>query len=340
MEIDVKKVLVTGAAGFIGFHLTRRLLSNGVDVTGIDDLNPYYDVKLKENRLQILQAEPKFSFYKANIADRERLVDIFDARKFDVVVNLAAQAGVRYSLENPQAYVDANLVGFVKLLECCRHHKTPHLVFASSSSVYGANTLMPFSVHHNVDHPVSLYAATKKANELLAHSYSHLFRLPCTGLRFFTVYGPWGRPDMALFLFTKAIIEDKPIKVFNHGRMKRDFTYIDDIVEGVVRVMGRVPPPNPKWDGDRPDPGTSAAPYRLYNIGNNQPVELNSFIGAIEAALGKKAHKEMCDMQPGDVPATYADIDELARDVGFRPSTPLENGIKNFVQWFKNYYGH
>ncbi len=340
MEIDVKKVLVTGAAGFIGFHLTRRLLSNGVDVTGIDDLNPYYDVKLKEDRLQILQAEPKFSFYKANIADRERLDDIFDTRNFDVVVNLAAQAGVRYSLENPQAYVDANLVGFVNLLECCRHHKTPHLVFASSSSVYGANTLMPFSVHHNVDHPVSLYAATKKANELLAHSYSHLYGLGCTGLRFFTVYGPWGRPDMALFLFTKAIIEDKPIKVFNHGRMKRDFTYIDDIVEGVVRVMGRVPLPNPKWDGDRPDPGTSAAPYRLYNIGNNQPVELNRFIGAIEAALGKKAHKEMYDMQPGDVPATYADIDDLARDVGFRPSTPLENGIKNFVQWFKNYYGH
>jgi UDP-glucuronate 4-epimerase len=340
MEIDVKNVLVTGAAGFIGFHLTRRLLSNGVHVTGIDDLNPYYDVKLKEDRLQILQAEPGFSFYKSNIAERERLVDIFNARHFDVVVNLAAQAGVRYSLQNPHAYVDANLVGFVNLLECCRHHKTPHLVFASSSSVYGANTHMPFSVHDNVDHPVSLYAATKKSNELLAHSYSHLYGLGCTGLRFFTVYGPWGRPDMALFLFTKAIYDGQPIQVFNHGKMKRDFTYIDDIVEGVVRVMGRPPQPNPSWDADRPDPGTSYTAYKIYNIGNNQPVELTDFIAAIEAAVGKTARKEMREMQAGDVPATYADIDDLVRDVGFRPDTPLETGIRRFVEWFRDYYNY
>jgi UDP-glucuronate 4-epimerase len=340
MAIDVKDVLVTGAAGFVGFHLTRRLLSNGVNVTGVDDLNPYYDVKLKEDRLQILQTEPAFSFYKANIAERERLVDIFDARHFDVVVNLAAQAGVRYSLQNPYAYVDANLVGFVNLLECCRHHKTPHLVFASSSSVYGANTRMPFSVHDNVDHPVSLYAATKKSNELLAHSYSHLYGLGCTGLRFFTVYGPWGRPDMALFLFTKAICDGQPIQVFNHGKMKRDFTYIDDIVEGVVRVMGRPPQPNPNWEADRPDPGTSYTPYKIYNIGNNQPVELTDFIAAIEAAVGKKARKEMREMQAGDVPATYADIDDLVRDVGFRPGTPLETGIRLFVEWFRDYYNY
>ncbi|MEN8760044.1 MAG: NAD-dependent epimerase [Desulfobacterales bacterium] len=340
MEIDVKNVLVTGAAGFIGFHLTRRLLSNGVNVTGIDDLNPYYDVKLKEDRLKLLQAEPNFSFYKSNIAERERLVDIFDARHFDVVVNLAAQAGVRYSLQNPHAYVDANLVGFVNLLECCRHHKTPHLVFASSSSVYGANTHMPFSVHDNVDHPVSLYAATKKSNELLAHSYSHLYGLGCTGLRFFTVYGPWGRPDMALFLFTKAIYDGQPIQVFNHGKMKRDFTYIDDIVEGVVRVMGRPPQPNPSWDADRPDPGTSYTAYKIYNIGNNQPVELTDFIAAIEAAVGKTARKEMREMQAGDVPATYADIDDLVRDVGFRPGTPLETGIRRFVEWFRDYYNY
>ena len=340
MEIDVNNVLVTGAAGFIGFHLTRRLLSNGVNVTGIDDLNPYYDVKLKEDRLQILQAEPNFSFYKSNIAERERLGEIFDAQPFDVVVNLAAQAGVRYSLQNPYAYVDANLVGFVNLLECCRHHKTPHLVFASSSSVYGANTHMPFSVHDNVDHPVSLYAATKKSNELLAHSYCHLYGLGCTGLRFFTVYGPWGRPDMALFLFTKAIYDDQPIQVFNHGKMKRDFTYIDDIVEGVVRVMGRPPQPNSTWNADRPDPGTSYTAYKIYNIGNNQPVELTDFIAAIEAAVGKTARKEMREMQAGDVPATYADIDDLVQDVGFRPATPLETGIRRFVEWFRDYYNY
>ncbi|MGB7919398.1 MAG: NAD-dependent epimerase [Desulfobacterales bacterium] len=340
MKLDVKNVLVTGAAGFIGFHLARRLLSNGVHVTGIDDLNPYYDVKLKEDRLQILQAEPDFSFVKSNIAERERLVDIFDAQPFDVVVNLAAQAGVRYSLQNPYAYVDANLVGFVNLLECCRHHETPHLVFASSSSVYGANTRMPFSVHDNVDHPVSLYAATKKSNELLAHSYSHLYGLACTGLRFFTVYGPWGRPDMALFLFTKAIYDGQPIQVFNHGKMKRDFTYIDDIVEGVVRVMGRPPQPNLSWDANRPDPGTSYTAYKIYNIGNNQPVELTAFIAAIEAAVGKTARKEMREMQAGDVPATYAEIEDLARDVGFRPDTPLEIGIRRFVEWFRDYYNY
>ncbi len=338
MAIDIKNVLVTGAAGFIGFHLSRRLLSEGVHVSGIDDLNPYYDVRLKQDRLEILQDEPNFSFYKSSIADRDRLSDIFAAQPFDVVVNLAAQAGVRYSLENPYAYVDANLVGFVNLLECCRHHRTPHLVFASSSSVYGANTRMPFSVHDNVDHPVSLYAASKKSNELLAHSYSHLFGLACTGLRFFTVYGPWGRPDMALFLFTRAIYDGQPIQVFNHGRMKRDFTYIDDIVEGVVRVMHRPPRPNPDWNADQPDPGTSYAAFKVYNIGNNQPVELMDFIAAIEAAVGKTAIKEMRDMQSGDVPATYADIDDLVRDVGFRPATPIEAGIRRFVEWFKDYY--
>ena len=338
MDIDIKNVLVTGAAGFIGFHLARRLLSEGNHVSGIDDLNSYYDVKLKQDRLEILQAEPNFSFYKSSIAERDRLSEIFAAQPFDVVVNLAAQAGVRYSLENPYAYVDANLVGFVNLLECCRHHKTPHLVFASSSSVYGANTHMPFSVHDNVDHPVSLYAASKKSNELLAHSYSHLFGLACTGLRFFTVYGPWGRPDMALFLFTRAICDGQPIQVFNHGRMKRDFTYIDDIVEGVVRVMRRPPRPNPDWNAGEPDPGTSYAPYKVYNIGNNQPVELMDFIAAIEAAIGKTARKEMREMQSGDVPATYADIDDLVRDVGFRPATPIEVGIRRFVEWFKGYY--
>lgn len=338
MEIDVKNVLVTGAAGFIGFHLARRLLAEGNHVGGIDDLNPYYDVKLKQDRLEILQAEPNFSFYKSSIANRDRLSEVFAVQPFDVVVNLAAQAGVRYSLENPYAYVEANLVGFVNLLECCRHHRTPHLVFASSSSVYGANTRMPFSVHDNVDHPVSLYAASKKSNELLAHSYSHLFGLACTGLRFFTVYGPWGRPDMALFLFTRAICDGRPIQVFNHGRMKRDFTYIDDIVEGVVRVMRRPPRPNPDWDADQPDPGTSYAPYKVYNIGNNQPVELMDFIAAIEAAVGKTARKEMREMQSGDVPATYADIDDLVRDVGFRPETPIEVGIRRFVEWFKDYY--
>lgn len=339
MKFKYDNVVVTGAAGFIGFHLAKRLLADGCRVTGIDNLNPYYDVQLKKDRLAILGSEKRFTFQKTDLAERQRVEEIFKSQIYDVVVNLAAQAGVRYSLENPHAYVDCNLVAFVNLLESCRHHGVQHLVFASSSSVYGANTKMPFSVHHNVDHPVSLYAATKKANELMAHTYAHLYGLPCTGLRFFTVYGPWGRPDMALFLFTKAILEGKPIKVFNHGKMQRDFTYIDDIIEGVVRVMGRLPAPDPAWNGDRPDPGTSYAPYKNYNIGNNNPVELMTFIETIENALGKTAGKEMLDMQPGDVPATYADIDDLIEDVGFKPSTPLETGIERFVEWYKDYYG-
>ena len=339
MKYDYENVLVTGAAGFIGFHLSRKLLSQGCRVTGIDNLNTYYDVQLKKDRLALLTSEENFAFHNTDLADLTGLKKHFESQQVDVVVNLAAQAGVRYSLENPHAYVDANLVGFVNLLECCRHHNVGHLVFASSSSVYGANTRMPFSVHHNVDHPVSLYAATKKANELLAHTYSHLYGLPCTGLRFFTVYGPWGRPDMALFLFTKAILEDKPIKVFNHGKMQRDFTYIDDIVEGVVRVMGRLPTANPDWSGDRPDPGTSYVAYKIYNIGNNNPVELSTFIETIEQALGKTARKKMLDMQPGDVPATYADVDDLMADVQFKPSTLLATGIGRFVAWYKEYYG-
>ena len=339
MKFKYDNVVVTGAAGFIGFHLAKRLLADGCRVTGIDNINPYYDVQLKKDRLAILDSEKKFTFHKTDLAERQRVEKIFKSQPYDVVVNLAAQAGVRYSLENPHAYVDSNLVAFVNLLESCRHHGVQHLVFASSSSVYGANTNMPFSVHHNVDHPVSLYAATKKANELMAHTYAHLYGLPCTGLRFFTVYGPWGRPDMALFLFTKAILEGKAIKVFNHGKMQRDFTYIDDIIEGVVRVMGRLPEPDPEWSGDRPDPGTSYAPYKNYNIGNNNPVELMTFIETIENALGRTAKKEMLDMQPGDVPATYADIDDLIEDVGFKPSTPLEKGIKRFVEWYKDYYG-
>ena len=340
MQLKYNNALVTGVAGFIGFHLARRLLQDGCQVVGIDNLNPYYEVTLKEARLEKLKDEPAFSLYKLDLSDREQLGDVFGGMGFDVVVNMAAQAGVRYSIENPHAYVDSNLVGFVNLLECCRHQQVKHLVFASSSSVYGANTKMPFSVHHNVDHPVSLYAATKKANELMAHTYSHLYQLPCTGLRFFTVYGPWGRPDMALFLFTKAILEDRPIHVFNNGKMQRDFTYIDDIIEGVVRVMGKLPEANPGWDGDAPDPGTSSAPYKVYNIGNNNPVELITFIEVIESVLGKKARKEFMDMQPGDVAATYADVDDLMVDVGFKPATPIETGIKRFVEWFKEFYGY
>ena len=339
MVYPFRYVLVTGAAGFIGFHLSRRLLENGVQVVGLDNLNDYYDVSLKHDRLKQLEAEENFTFARIDLADRDQMDALFRRKPFDVVVNLAAQAGVRYSLKNPHAYVDANIVGFVNLLECCRHHACGHLVFASSSSVYGANTKLPFSVHDNVDHPVSLYAASKKANELMAHTYSHLFGLPCTGLRFFTVYGPWGRPDMALFLFTKAILEDRPIQVFNHGRMQRDFTYIDDIVEGVVRVMARTAAPNASWRGDRPDPGTSYAPYRIYNIGNNNPVQLMDFIGAIETALGKEARKEMLPLQQGDVPATYADVDDLVRDAGFQPSTPIEDGIARFIEWYREYYG-
>jgi UDP-glucuronate 4-epimerase len=309
-----------------------------VRVTGVDNLNPYYDVQLKQDRLDQIVPDEKFTFVNLDLVDRTALEDLFSASDFDVVVNLAAQAGVRYSLTNPHAYVDSNLVGFVNILECCRHHKVKHLVFASSSSVYGANTNMPFSIHHNVDHPVSLYAATKKANELMAHTYSHLYGLCCTGLRFFTVYGPWGRPDMALFLFTKAISEGKPIKVFNHGKMQRDFTYIDDIIEGVVRIMARLPEANPAWRGDNPDPGTSYAPYKIYNIGNNNPVELMEFIKEIENALGREAQKEFLDLQPGDVPATYADVDDLMQDVGFKPATSIANGIQRFVDWYRDYY--
>ncbi len=339
MELKYQKVLVTGAAGFIGFHLAKRLLDDNCQVVGVDNVNPYYDVTLKEARLQELKKERNFTFIKLDLAEGKQLQDLFTRTGFDVVVNLAAQAGVRYSLENPRAYVDSNLVGFVNLLECCRHHAVRHLVFASSSSVYGANTAMPFSVHHNVDHPVSLYAATKKANELMAHTYSHLYRLPCTGLRFFTVYGPWGRPDMALFLFTRAILQNKPIQVYNHGKMQRDFTYIDDIIEGVVRVMGRLPEANPDWSGDAPDPGTSSAPYKIYNIGNNNPVELIKFIEVIEAALGKQATKQFMDLQPGDVVATYANVDDLMQDVGFKPATPIEDGVARFVEWYKQFYG-
>ncbi|MCP4748634.1 MAG: NAD-dependent epimerase [Desulfobacteraceae bacterium] len=338
MLFTYKNVLVTGTAGFIGFHLSKRLLDNGVKVIGIDNLNNYYDVKLKQDRLVQLEENANFKFYKTDLEQASKLDDIFSENKIDVVVNLAAQAGVRYSLENPRAYINSNLVGFINVLECCRHNGVKHLVFASSSSVYGANTNMPFSVHHNVDHPVSLYAATKKANELMAHTYSHLYGLPCTGLRFFTVYGPWGRPDMALFLFTKAIVENKRIRVFNHGKMRRDFTYIDDIIEGVVRVMGKPPEPNPEWDSKAPDPATSYVNYKIYNIGNNNPVELSEFISEIEKCLGKTAKKDFEDLQPGDVPATYADIQDLSDDVGFRPSTPISLGIQNFVNWYKDYY--
>jgi UDP-glucuronate 4-epimerase len=338
MNFKYENVLVTGAAGFIGFQLSRRLLDDGIRVTGLDNLTPYYDVRLKEDRLNKILSADAFTFANLDLVDRKALENLFDNNDFDVVVNLAAQAGVRYSLTNPHAYVDSNIVGFVNILECCRHHKVKHLVFASSSSVYGANTNMPFSIHHNVDHPVSLYAATKKANELMAHTYSHLYGLCCTGLRFFTVYGPWGRPDMALFLFTKAITEGKPIKVFNHGKMQRDFTYIDDIIEGVVRVMARLPEPNPAWRGDAPDPGTSYAPYKIYNIGNNNPVQLLEFIEEIENALGRKANKEFVDLQPGDVVATYADVDDLIQAVGFKPETPLATGIRRFIEWYQEYY--
>jgi len=338
MTIEFKTILVTGAAGFIGFHLSNRLLADGFHVLGVDNLNDYYDVNLKKNRLKLLTLNPNFSFFRTDLSNLEELTSIFTDNTVDVVVNLAAQAGVRYSLINPHSYVESNLVGFVNVLECCRHHHIKHLVFASSSSVYGANTNLPFSVHDNVDHPVSLYAATKKSNELMAHTYSHLFDLPCTGLRFFTVYGPWGRPDMALFLFTKAILNNEPIQVFNYGKMRRDFTYIDDIVEGVVRVINAVPTPNPDWSGDAPDSGTSYKPYRIFNIGNNNPVELTRFIEAIEDALGKKAEKKLMDIQPGDVAETYADIDDLYNAVGFRPKTPIEKGIEKFIEWYRSYY--
>lgn len=333
------KYLVTGTAGFIGFHTAQRLLARGETVVGLDNLNSYYRVQLKHDRLAQLQGKPGFSFAQIDLVDRDALKALFAKEKFDIVIHLAAQAGVRYSLTNPEAYVDSNLVGFVNMLEACRHHGVKHLTYASSSSVYGANTVMPFSVHHNVDHPVSLYAATKKANELMAHTYSHLYKLPTTGLRFFTVYGPWGRPDMALWIFTEAILSGKPIQVFNEGKMRRDFTYIDDIVEGVIRTADHTATPNPKWTSAHPDPATSFAPYRVYNIGNNQPVELMRLIEVLERNLGQTAVKEMLPMQPGDVPATFADVDDLIADVGFQPRTSIDEGVEKFVKWYREYHG-
>jgi len=329
-------ILVTGAAGFIGMHTAARLLDRGDTVVGIDNLNDYYQPQLKHDRLAQLEGRSGFSFQKLGLEDRDGINRLFETHRFDRVIHLAAQAGVRYSLTNPQAYVDANLVGFVNILEACRHQKTAHLTYASSSSVYGANRKIPFSVEDRVDHPVSLYAATKKANELMAHTYSHLFALPTTGLRFFTVYGPWGRPDMAMWMFTKAILAGKPIDVFNHGRMKRDFTFVDDIVEGVIRTSDTIPAAQAV--ASDADDCSTAAPYRVYNIGNNQPVELMHLIETLESALGRKAEKNMLPMQPGDVPATYANIDALQRDVGFRPSTPIEEGVKKFVAWYKSYH--
>ncbi|MCK5540504.1 MAG: NAD-dependent epimerase [Deltaproteobacteria bacterium] len=332
-------VLVTGAAGFIGFHVSRRLLADGVKVIGLDNLNDYYDVGLKKARLEILLEEKNFSFVGLDLVDTDGMQKLFKESSFEQVINLAAQAGVRYSLENPKAYVDSNLCGFLNILEGCRHNRVEHLIYASSSSVYGLNTKMPFSVHDNVDHPLSLYAASKKANELMAHSYSYLYQLPVTGLRFFTVYGPWGRPDMALFLFTRAILAGEPIKVFNQGEMQRDFTYIDDIVEGIVRLLPQLPAPNSDWNGASPDPGSSPAPYRLYNIGNHSPVKLLDFIALIEKILGKEAKKELLPMQPGDVPATYADVTDLQAAVDFSPEMPLEKGVEEFVRWYRGYYG-
>lgn len=334
----MKRILITGAAGFIGFHLSRRLVAHGAQVIGLDNLNDYYDIRLKQDRLAQLERLPGFSFVKMGLEEREPLHRLFESGKFDTVVNLAAQAGVRYSLTNPYAYVDSNINGFINILEGCRHHGVKHLVYASSSSVYGANSSMPFSVHHNVDHPMSLYAATKKANELMAHTYSSLYDLPATGLRLFTVYGPWGRPDMAMFLFTKAILEGSPIDVFNYGKMQRDFTYVDDIVEGMVRVCNHIPKADPAWSGNSPDPGTSYAPYRIYNIGNNNPVDLMHFIETLERCLGKTAQKNLLPLQAGDIPATYADVEDLMTEVGFKPETSIEEGIGRFVEWYKGYY--
>ena len=332
------KLLVTGAAGFIGANLSHRLLERGDTVHGVDNLNDFYDVALKKARLERLSTREKFSFEKLDIADRAGMESLFARNKFDAVMNLAAQAGVRYSIENPHAYIESNIVGFCNILEGCRHLKVGHLVFASSSSVYGANTRLPFSEHDNIDHPISLYAATKKANELMAHTYAHLYGLPTTGLRFFTVYGPWGRPDMALFKFTKNILEGKAIEVFNNGNMIRDFTYVDDIVEGVVRVMDRPAEPDPAWNSAAPDPARSRAPYRIYNIGNNKPVQLMRYIEVLERALGKKAQIEMLPMQPGDVPATTADVSALESDIGYRPKTTVEEGVPRFVEWYRGYY--
>lgn len=333
-----KKILVTGAAGFIGSHLSHKLLDRGDRVYGLDNLNDYYDVSLKMSRLKRLEDRSGFELFRISLEDRTAVENLFAEHQFDVVVNLAAQAGVRYSLKNPHAYIDSNIVGFTNILEGCRHSHVKHLVYASSSSVYGGNTKNPFSTQDNVDHPLSLYAATKKANELMAHTYSHLYDLPTTGLRFFTVYGPWGRPDMALFIFTKAIFAGEPIDVFNYGKMMRDFTYIDDIVEGITRTIDRVPQANPNWSGENPDPSVSSAPYKVYNIGNNQPVELLRFIEVLEDCIGKKVEKNLLPIQAGDVPATYANVDDLVRDVGFQPATQIEVGIKNFVEWYRDYY--
>jgi UDP-glucuronate 4-epimerase len=334
----VRQLLVTGTAGFIGFHLATHLLDRGDMVIGVDNLNDYYDVGLKKARLAMLQERGGFTFHRVDIAQRDEAARLFDSYRFDGVLNMAAQAGVRYSLENPHAYLDANVTGLLNVLEGCRHHAMPHLVYASSSSVYGANTKMPYSVHDNVDHPVSLYAATKKAGELMAHTYASLYRLPATGLRFFTVYGPWGRPDMAYYKFTRAILEGKPIDVYNEGKMFRDFTYIDDIVEGVIRVLDRPAAPDPSWRSDAPDPGTSSAPHRLYNIGNHTPVELTRMVAILEDCLGRKAVLNPMPMQKGDVLATYADVTDLSRDVGFAPATPLDRGLKKFVEWYRGYH--
>jgi UDP-glucuronate 4-epimerase len=335
---ELNKVLVTGAAGFIGFHLTQKLSLLGYAVTGYDNLNDYYDVTLKKSRLAILQSIPDFQFVEGDLTDRDKLNDLFENHDFDFVVNLAAQAGVRYSLTNPHAYLESNLHGFLNILEACRHNKIKHLIYASSSSVYGANKKMPFSVYNNVDHPISLYAASKKSNELMAHTYSALYNLPTTGLRFFTVYGPYGRPDMALFIFTKAILEGKPIDIYNYGKMKRDFTYVDDIVEGITRLIPTVPEPDSSWNGFTPNPSSSFAPYRIYNIGNNQPVELMDFVAAIEEKLGIKAIKNLLPLQEGDVPETYADVQALTDAVGFKPNTPIKEGIGNFIDWYLAYY--
>lgn len=335
----MSRILITGAAGFIGSHLAKKLISQGHEIIGVDNINDYYDPKLKEDRLKSI-GDNNFTFYKVTLEDADKLEEIFKQQYPDVVVNLAAQAGVRYSLENPRAYIDSNIVGFVNILECCRHYDVKHLIYASSSSVYGANTSKPFSTSDNIDHPLSLYAATKKSNELIAHTYSHLYNLPTTGLRFFTVYGPWGRPDMALFKFTKAIVNDETIDVYNHGNMMRDFTYVDDIVEAISRLVKRPAQPNPEWSGANPDPSSSYAPYKIYNIGNNSPVRLMEFVEAIENKLNKTAKKNYMDLQPGDVPETYANVDDLFRDIDFKPETTIQDGVNKFIDWYLDYYSY